>query len=1176
MKRVQEKIKDLIEVRTFEAVKNYAADAEQTVAAYRFTDATSDLLAKWLDRIAALAHDAGALGAAHALAGNRGAGKSHLLAVLSALLEQPELRSRVTDAHVLTGSQSLPRRRLRTIKIERGSAASLVEEFRNALEKTFGVSEGEFSGENTAAEMLSIAARRADAAPLFVIVDSAQTRNARVKRDDGAALAEMAEIAKNSNAFLVVALDDDISGADGVNAAITRSFQIDFLDQEHLYRVLDSHIFPKKPAARTVLRELYGMMRQAMPGFRWSEPHFTTLYPIHPAVAEAISAIRLYAQNFAFLPVASESVRMTLNRPAHSLIALDEIFDRAESELRKSPDLTEVFAVYDDLATNAVGRIPVMQRLQAKLALKGLFVLSLDGRGASSREIAAAMLIYDENAPDAAVFRVEEILRSFAAATDKLLVQTESGETAYCFRIGANLNFENRLTELSASTSPAEINEILRQTGAARFPDWNFGDGAETKISAVWRGSLRRGRVSWQTSEPSARKELDWEIAIAFDTIFQNETSDVPHVVWQPAALRPDEEQVLRRFAVLQTNAAFAEEFGESATIAVQSYTTTVKRIWTRIFVEDAAFFLDGEKLSLASETAGAETLADFLAAPLAPVFDRKFPAHPHFAATLTNAEVSTLVGEFFGNSSAANSPAVRQLAEGFLLPLGLAVERGSSLALESDEKLFHLPLVRRLIEAIERNGEQPVSIEEINDLFGSEPFGLASEAQYLVLAALVASRRLELVTKTGERVGHRVLDLKINWWGVAGVVRPLVMPLSSSELIEWGRKLTGAGIAAQTLDAPEDEFNLREALGVWLARWNEERVLKRFEQLDDDVLNVHAWRLATRAAKTFGVVAEAVETALDGKISIGEALERIAEAFAKDFGQIGEAEKEMLQLRTFVQSIDERERIWRYVALAETTADERTENAREQILMILERHSTAFEPEAGEQLSETWKKFDESFASVYIERHDALMQSAERRQTLEKIFQSGEWTEFVELGELGIFHKRFRAELEKLRAQSEKSKCNFDARTSLAERPYCACGFRLIQADALERLPQDLQQVLNDGRRAYRQTLAQFAAPLSFALRNAAHNANDAETAHSAAKLIGYFERGENLPMLQPIDVKTLKQAFAEIKPLSLETGAPRFGAPVSREELRTKLNSWLDNLPDEPFLVKLADGEK
>ena len=300
MKRVQEKIKDLIEVRTYEAVKNYAADSEQTIAAYRFTDATSDLLAKWLDEIAALAHDAGSAGAAHALAGARGAGKSHLLAVLSALLEQPELRPRVTDAHVLTGSQSLPRRRLRTIKIERGTEPSLVAELRNALEKTFGATSGEFSAENSAAELLSIAANRPDAAPLVIIVDSAQTRNARVKRDDGAALAEMAEIVKNSNAFLVVALDDDISGADGVNAAIARSFQIDFLDQEHLYRILDSHIFPKKPVARTVLRELYGMMRGTMPGFGWSEPRFTTLYPIHPAVADAVPAIRLYAQNFAF------------------------------------------------------------------------------------------------------------------------------------------------------------------------------------------------------------------------------------------------------------------------------------------------------------------------------------------------------------------------------------------------------------------------------------------------------------------------------------------------------------------------------------------------------------------------------------------------------------------------------------------------------------------------------------------------------------------------------------------------------------------------------------------------------------------------------------------------------------------------------------------------------------
>ena len=38
--------------------------------------------------------------------------------------------------------------------------------------------------------------------------------------------------------------DDDIAGADGVNAAISRNYTINYLDQAHLYNIVDAHIFP--------------------------------------------------------------------------------------------------------------------------------------------------------------------------------------------------------------------------------------------------------------------------------------------------------------------------------------------------------------------------------------------------------------------------------------------------------------------------------------------------------------------------------------------------------------------------------------------------------------------------------------------------------------------------------------------------------------------------------------------------------------------------------------------------------------------------------------------------------------------------------------------------------------------------------------------------------------------
>src|ERR687894_1856512 len=97
MKRAQEKIKDIVEPQVFDEVQNLAADPARALAAYRFTDATSDLLARWLDSLADLPRGRGA---ARALAGLRGVGKSHALAAFGALAALPDIRSTVTDAHV--------------------------------------------------------------------------------------------------------------------------------------------------------------------------------------------------------------------------------------------------------------------------------------------------------------------------------------------------------------------------------------------------------------------------------------------------------------------------------------------------------------------------------------------------------------------------------------------------------------------------------------------------------------------------------------------------------------------------------------------------------------------------------------------------------------------------------------------------------------------------------------------------------------------------------------------------------------------------------------------------------------------------------------------------------------------------------------------------------------------
>src|ERR1700753_3288028 len=135
MKRIQDKIKDLVEPQSFEQVGNLAEDPAQALAAYRFTDVTSDLLSRWLDAIADLRTGEGA---ARALAGPRGVGKSHTLAVLWALAGCERPRASGEGSPVGASASRLSGRRFAVVRVERGTRPTLAQELAAAFAAFFG------------------------------------------------------------------------------------------------------------------------------------------------------------------------------------------------------------------------------------------------------------------------------------------------------------------------------------------------------------------------------------------------------------------------------------------------------------------------------------------------------------------------------------------------------------------------------------------------------------------------------------------------------------------------------------------------------------------------------------------------------------------------------------------------------------------------------------------------------------------------------------------------------------------------------------------------------------------------------------------------------------------------------------------------------------------------------
>ena len=1140
MTRIQEKVKDIVEVRAHKNLRDFSADPAETVAGYYFTDGTSDLMAKWLDKVASVRPGEGA---AFALAGYRGVGKSHFLATLGALVSHPELRSRVLDPHVAAGAHRLTRRHYPVTFVRRGLHESLFDEFTEAINQSLGIDCSPFG--DSVVDILRAAAEKAGELPLILLIDTAYERGSRVTRDDGPFLSEIAEVAKTLNIFLGVALDDDIAGADGSNLGISRSFAIDYLDQEHLYKVVNTYVFPKHPQAQAALSEVYTHFREVLPNFRWSEQRFSSLYPLHPVILEVAPFVRLYVHDFALLGFASAAAERILGRPANSLIGLDEVFDNVEKSLRTIPDLQDAFKAYDHLNTAVVGKIPVLRRMQAKLILKALLILSLDGQGTTAGEISAAMLIFDEGEPARALTIVDDLIEKFAAELpDDIQILAEEGrETRYGFKVSSKDSLNEALTSAITDIPASIVPKVLRRLMQERFTDCTLSSGIDEvrqdwmDSHVDWRGGHRRGRVFWVEDDSADLREhgatldlqMDWEVVIDLKdekAVPFEPAAGVSRIMWKPDELRKEEAETILKYFALNSQSDLREQFSEQIRASLHSHAVRVGKIANRVFLEDGKLTIDGFDYNFTDEARSSQTLVDLFSVMLEPLFETRYPEHPAFPRRLGLAEVGALVADLY-NSSRQTLPEVQELARSFALPMGLVAEQDGILAPQSDEALAALPAAADVLSrvAAETSGGT-VSLKEIYDHFRQEPRGFVREAQHLLLTALVAQRQIDFVTSKGDRINQRSLDLKIIWDDIVGVAKPAGPSFSAKKLARWAAVVSGDN-SIKSLDNDAGRAALKAAFEVWNVDWHKARVLKRFNELPDDVLNARIWNLASRCSKTLGATAEIIKAGLDGALPLEECLNRIADTYSDSEEQFQRAQSELVVIDSFIKGTPTRAQILSYLSGCEVTEVDEIEEMREQLYQLVDGSYWNPSDASNRELGYLWIKFQRDFTEHFATRHDAVMRSHSLQAGYHDVLRSDEWWEFENLARVSIFDPTPAALIHDIRRQFDELDCNFGVREALQERPFCRCSFGIAAERRWERLPETLSDTIHHALRSYRETLVNQREVIVPLLEKIESESSDTAVSGAARELIVALQKNDQPRTFSLLQIQILQKAL-------------------------------------------------
>jgi hypothetical protein len=450
----------------------------------------------------------------------------------------------------------------------------------------------------------------------------------------------------------------------------------------------------------------------------------------------------------------------------------------------------------------------------------------------------------------------------------------------------------------------------------------------------------------------------------------------------------------------------------------------------------------------------------------LSPYLEEHFPEHPILLSRLEMDSVDQLSTGLFAAREAVSAE-VRKLAEDFAVPLGLAELTPSGVEVRPVEGLLSLSPVSVLMDLL-ASTDGPVSMSDLQVRLGARPFGLTFEAQCLILTALVARGVVEFVTKSGDRIGSRSLDLKLVWDDVAGISMPAQAKSFDDSLVKWAALLT-RNDKLKTISSDAARNAVYEALHAWVVEWRSRNLLERFETLSDDLVTTELWHLGSRVRKSFGAVGDALQSMDTSAGSLENALRFIQEAFSDSQVEYIARLADTDALEAALRSVPLRNEIRNNYAFFGATDLAEIEKDRKAIIDVFDKGSSTQDIVAAGHLTVHWEEFQSNFNRHFESLHEASSRSHDIRDRANEIMASHEWWIYENLSEVDQFPTRFNRITKEI--ARDLRNCNCTAKISAAgQRPaFCPlCGFEIKSERYRSLLCGRLWETINQAIVAY------------------------------------------------------------------------------------------------------------
>ena len=731
--------------------------------------------------------------------GNYGSGKSHLIAFLVSIINNPSLRALIKNKDVRKEAETISRSfftvqfELQPVDVD--LAYFFFRELEKQIKREYEIDIPKYEEGVTLdlkehlSDIIQLLKQKDPAKGLLVVVDEVSDflqakEEYKIKRDFQF-LRVVAQVCQDEDIVLAISMQEDIYSSPRLaniaadEARISQRFQNIIIRREAVKKVISQRIVPKTKEQKLKIEAKLKPFIDKIETVANNQEEYIDLFPFTPDLLDLFHELP-YFEKRGIIQFAQSELKHVVSKPFPYFFTFDRIYDI----LANNPNNRNLEGVFELVKVVNVVKERIIINLEKKFhedalkIIKGLAVYALwtkGENGATAKDLAHKLLIIHPNDTFEAHVRVAQIVKKIREATDgfylKVVKDEQTGNDYFKFdpaidgqdpeeRIDNEINAVGGNEDKQEDVVFDQLKEILDLVNYKNIPNI-FED--ETTWQSV--KSFRKGFIIF-----NRKGEEVEEVEISdYVIVFQSPFSKKKIPAYAPNQLnieiqfgsQENIERIKRIVAIrsLMSKNILTSVMSRKLTDSINGYRDPkgitvlgVKHQLTKQIQNYASTSLNGDVISIKS-TLGKEynNLSEVVSELKKKVFDecfnKEYPEHPKYAETLSSGNISHSLSQIADETTNGNFRSISQRAKNFLSSLNLINSNG-------DPELNGNKVVSQIQSIISAKKGKVVDIEkEIVQEFIGKPYGLEPQVVHFFLVVLTALGKITLKGRGGDEL---------------------------------------------------------------------------------------------------------------------------------------------------------------------------------------------------------------------------------------------------------------------------------------------------------------------------------------------------------------------------------------------------------------------------------------